>query len=71
MKGSKLADGTFSGTISRILNIGKLKVKTLVSSGETDLEAKALLGNKIFGNGWDATTDLMKIEFPIYLKNDN
>ena len=69
MKGFKLADGTFSGSLTRILNIGKLKIKTLVSSGEQDEEAKNLLGNKVLGMGWEATSDIMSLSFPVYLMN--
>ena len=69
MKGVKLADGSFSGSMSKILKIGKLKIKTLVSSGETDDDAMALIGNKVLGNGWDASSDMMSMKFPIYLNN--
>ena len=69
MKGRKLGDGTFSGNITKILNIGKLKPKTIVSTGDTDEEAKALLGDKVLGYGWNATTDMMKVNFPVYISN--
>jgi hypothetical protein len=69
MKGRKLGDGTFSGNITKILNIGKLKPKTIVSTGETDEEAKALLGETVLGYGWDATSDMMKVNLPVYLSN--
>ena len=69
MKGHKLGDGSFSGTTTRILNLGKLKIKSIISTGETDEEAKALIGNKVLGYGWDASVDVMKVEFPIHLTN--
>ena len=71
MKGVKLADWSFTGSMTEILKIGKLKIKTLVSSGETDDNAKALFGNKVLGYGWDASSDMMSISFPIYLNNKN
>ena len=69
MKGVKLADGSFSGSMTKILQIGKLKIKTIVSSGDTDEEAMALIGNKVLGYGWNASTDMMSVKFPIYLTN--
>ena len=69
MKGQKLDDGSFSGTTTRILKLGKLKIKSIISTGETDEEAKALIGNKVLGYGWDASEDVMKVEFPVYLSN--
>ena len=69
MKGHKLGDGSFSGKMTEILKIGKLKLKTIISTGEQDEEAKALIGNKVLGYGWDATSDMMKVDFPIYLSN--
>ena len=56
MKGHKLGDGSFSGTMTQILNLGKLKLKTIVSTGETDEDAKALIGNKVLGYGWDGSS---------------
>ena len=69
MKGHKLGDGSFSGTMTQILNLGKLKLKTIVSTGETDEDAKALIGNKVLGYGWDGTCDDMLVNFPIHLSN--
>ena len=69
MKGHKLGNGSFSGTMTKILDIGKLKAKTYVSTGETDEEARALLGDKVLGYGWNPNTDVMKVNFPVYLSN--
>jgi hypothetical protein len=69
MKGFKLADGSFSGSMTKILQIGKLKIKTIVSSCDTDEDAMALIGNKVLGYGWCATSDMMSVKFPIYLTN--
>ena len=40
MKGLKLEDGSFSGSMTRILNIGKLRIKTMVSPGEQDRDQR-------------------------------
>ena len=65
MKGTRLADGTYDGTISRILARGKLKPKVIVTTGETDEEAMNLIGNKVLGYGWNATTDMLSVKFPV------
>ena len=49
MQGVKLPDGSFSGTMRQILDRGNLKMKVMVSTGETDEELKNLIGNKVFG----------------------
>ena len=69
MKGEKLPDGSYSGTMRQILDIGNLKIKVMVSSGETDEAAKHMIGNKVLGYQWDATTDLMGVKFTVYLCN--
>ena len=69
MKGAKLEDGSFSGTVRKILDKGSLKIKTILSTGETDEEVKSLIGNKVLGYKWDATSDLMGVSFSIYLCN--
>ena len=69
MKGNKLGDGSYSGTMTKILKRGNLKPKTFVSSGDTDEEAKELLGKKVLGYGWEATSDVMDVSFPIYVSN--
>ena len=55
--------------MTKILKVGKLKAKTFVSTGDKDEDAKALIGNKVLGYGWDATSDVMEVSFPIYLSN--
>ena len=65
MRGDHLADGSYTGTISRILGLGNLKVKVMVTSGETDVSAKETLGDKVLGYYWDPTPDLMAVLFPI------
>ena len=69
MKGKKLEDGTFSGTCAQILSKGKLNIKAIISSGETDEDSKDLIGNKVFGYGWNSSSDIMELKFPIYVSN--
>ena len=49
MKGTRLEDGTYTGTMSQILIKGKLRVKAMASSKEKDSSALELLGNKVLG----------------------
>ena len=65
MKGLKLEDGTFSGTIPKMLAEVGYKVKTMVESGESDEEAVRLLGGAVLGYGWDAGQDKMKVRMRI------
>ena len=44
-------------------------MKVMVRTGETDEEVKNLIGNKVFGYKWDATTDLMESVFSVFLTN--
>ena len=65
MRGLRLEDGSFGGTIPQILSKGNLKMKVAVASGETDEEIKNLIGNKVLGYGWDATSDEMDVKLPV------
>ena len=69
MKGERLANGSFTGTIPQILALGDLLLKVIVSSGETNEEVKNLIGNKVLGYGWNSSDDNMKVSFPVYLCN--
>ena len=69
MRGVKLGKGEYSGTIPKILNRGNLAVKAILCSGDTDEEDKNLIGNKVLGYGWDATSDEMSVNIHIYLQN--
>ena len=69
MKGSINEAGEYSGTIPQILHKGGFKVKVIVSTGELDENVKELIGNKVLGYFWDATTDEMAVHFPINLAN--
>ena len=65
MMGERLGKGVYSGTVSAILKKGNLKVKVMIPTGETNQEAMDLLGNKVLGYGWNASTDEMAVRFPI------
>ena len=65
MKGEILADGKFNGTMQQILDLGSLKAKVFISTGETDESLKELIGNKALGYHWNATNDMMVVTFPI------
>ena len=69
MRGEQLPDGSFSGTLRQIFDKGNLKLKTILVSGETNEEIKNLIGGKILGYNWDATTDIISIPFNIHLCN--
>ena len=69
MKGVRDNEGQYSGTLAKIMGHGGFKVKVMVSSGETDQEAKDMIGDKVLGYSWDATTDEMAVTFPINLAN--
>ena len=46
-----------NGTLSQILSNGSLKLKAIVTSGETDKEKISKLGSFVLGTGWDPTLD--------------
>ena len=66
MKGVRLSDGSYSGTMRQILDKGNLRMKVIVSSGEIDEEVKHLIGNKVLGYEWNATTDYMAVKFRVF-----
>ena len=65
MMGQRLSDGSYTGTICKIMSKGGLKVKVMVASEEQDQEAKDLLGNKVLGYDWEATSDNMGVKFAV------
>ena len=69
MKGVRLEDGSYSGTLRQILDRGNLKMKVVVSSGEMDESVKHLINDKVFGYGWNASVDEMSVTFQMYLSN--
>ena len=65
--GMKNSDGTFSGTVSQILDKGGFKLKAIVKSGEQDVEQIEKLGTSIFGYVWNAEKDEIGVKFPVNL----
>ena len=65
MMGSRLEDGSYDGTVCQIMKKGNLKVKVMVSSWEVDQAAMELLGNKVLGYIWDATSDQMAVNLSV------
>ena len=70
-KGTKLPDGSYSGTLPRILSNVGLNTKVVVQSGETDKDALDMFGNKVLGHGWDPTLDKLIFEFVVNLSAKN
>ena len=65
MVGKKQPDGNYDGTISKILDIGGFKVKEIVVEGDMDQPDENLLGNAVFGYGWNAKTGVMRLKFKL------
>ena len=59
------------GTIPQILSKGSLRLKVMVSTGESDPCKIKKLGNKILGVGWHPQTDQLSINFSVSLLNKN
>ena len=55
----ELVDGFYNGTLARILALVGLKLKVMVASGDKDKEKLALMGEKLLGHIWRATTDVL------------
>ena len=51
-----------NGTLSQILSNGSLKLKAIVTSGETDKEKISKLGSLVLGTGWDPTLDQLYVD---------
>ena len=65
MKGARLGPGSYSGTLGQILNLGKLKMKVVVTTGEQDKELTRLIGDKVLGYNWDTVSDDMSVSLPV------
>ena len=52
-------------TLAQILSTGNLKIKVIIPSGETNMEAMETFGNKVVGYKWHATDDVMVVALPI------
>ena len=65
MKGDLLETGFYTGTLAQILGKGNFKIKVIVITGEQNSELTNLIGNKVLGYGWNASTDQMSVSFPV------
>ena len=63
MLGTRLEDGTYSGTIPAMLKQVGLKIKTIVSSVSQDPEDLAKLSNKVLGCLYNPKEDAIGIKF--------
>ena len=66
MKGIRSDTGKYSGTLSKILALGNLNVKAMISSYETDTEAVDLMGSKVLGYQWNVVNaDQLEVKLPM------
>ena len=65
MVGLRLPDGNYDGTVSKILEIGGFKVKEFVVEGDMSQPDENLLGNSVFGYGWNAKSGMMFLNFKL------
>ena len=63
MIGTKLADGSFSGTIPSMMKKVGLKLKTIVTSHSQDQESLSKLSNKVLGNLCNLVEDIIGVKF--------
>ena len=65
MKGARLGQGSYSGTLGQILSLGKLRMKVVVTTGEQDTELTKLIGDKVLGYNWNTVSDSMSVSLPV------
>ena len=63
MLGSKMEDGSYSGTIPRMMKKVGLKLKTIVASKSSDQESISKLSDKVLGYLYDPVEDRLGIKF--------
>ena len=63
MVGKQQPDGYYDGTVSKILALGGFKVKAFAVEYDMNQPDENLLGNSVFGYGWNPKTGLMKVKF--------
>ena len=61
--GEKLPDGSFNGTLSKILALGNYKIKAMTVSGSKKSEDSDLMGNKVLGYTYDVEDDMLGLHF--------
>ena len=65
--GSRMEDGTFTGTLPQILSLVGLNPKFLLRDGESDPEVMAAVSDKVVGHLWDCTQDMLSFKFKVNL----
>ena len=65
MIGTKLQDGSFSGTIPSMMKKVGLKLKTIITSHSQDQEALSKLSDRALGNLYNLVKDLIGVKFTI------
>ena len=63
MKGNLDSSGKLRGTIPRLLDNVGLRLKTLMQSSSTDVEANKILSGCALGYLWEGIIDVMGIRF--------
>ena len=61
MLGYKLAYGEFSGTIPSMVKKAGLRLKTLVTSGSSDMDAINKLSGSVLGYNWEPKEDVLSV----------
>ena len=69
--GKSTVDLQQDGTIPQILAKGSLRLKVMVSSGESNPLKLKKIGSKILGIGWHPPADQLNIKFAVSLLNKN
>ena len=65
MKGERLETGSYTHSLATILNLGKLEMKVVVTSGEDNKELTKLIGDKVLGYNLDTVSDQMSVSLPV------
>ena len=63
MLGSKMEDGSYSGTIPRMMKKVGLKLKTIITSKSSDQESISKLSDKVLGYLYNPVEDRLGISF--------
>ena len=69
--GKETPDLQQDGSIPQILSKGSLKLKVMVSSGESNLEKLEKIGSKILGVGWNPINDNLNFNFERIISKQN
>ena len=67
MVGFKSSDGTYNGTMAKILKLGNFVAKEYLIEGDVSTEEINQLNNKLFGYGYDHENGLLKLKISLNL----